>query len=297
MSITYVSVLVDLVAIGVVVSVYFHRHQRRDLMLAYVALNGGVFAVTSMLASAPVSAGLGLGLFGILSIIRLRSDSITQEEIAYYFIALALGLVTGLHPGSAYEVGALSGLLVAVMFVADSPVLFPRARHLLLTIDSAVADEDELRRHVEERLAVEVRKLLVQQLDFVRDITIVDVRCRRSRTPRVAPAHLLIPNQPIAGPDSSERLVSAAGANGSEHLVSAGGANGTEHLLSAGGANGTEHLLSAGGANGSEHLLSGAGANGSEHLVTAGGANGTRLHADTVDAFPSSSAANEPAQM
>ena len=65
---------------------YFHRHQRRDLLLAYVALNIGILSVTAMLTSASVGVGLGLGLFGILSIIRLRSDSITQEEIAYYFV-------------------------------------------------------------------------------------------------------------------------------------------------------------------------------------------------------------------
>jgi len=32
-----------------------------------------------------------------LAIIRLRSDAITQEEVAYYFIALALGLINGLR--------------------------------------------------------------------------------------------------------------------------------------------------------------------------------------------------------
>jgi Domain of unknown function (DUF4956) len=32
-----------------------------------------------------------------LSIIRLRSDAITQEEVAYYFISLALGLINGLR--------------------------------------------------------------------------------------------------------------------------------------------------------------------------------------------------------
>ena len=181
MSTIFVFVLVDLVAISVVASVYFHRHQRRDLLLAYLALNAGVLAVTVILASAPVSAGLGLGLFGILSIIRLRSDSITQEEIAYYFIALALGLINGLHPGSVPEVSALSALLVGVMYVADHPRLFAKARHLLLTLDAAIPDESDLRRNIEGRLGVEVRHLIVQELDFVRDVTIVDVRCRRAK--------------------------------------------------------------------------------------------------------------------
>jgi hypothetical protein len=193
MSVIFVSVLVDLAAISVVASIYFHRHQRRDLLLAYVALNSGVLAVTVMLASAPVSAGLGLGLFGILSIIRLRSDSITQEEIAYYFIALALGLITGLHPISIQAVAGLSALLVGVMFVADHPLLFSRARHLLLTIDAAIPDESDLHRDIEERLGVEVRRLIVQEIDFVRDVTVVDVRCRRAKRVARPRSALLLP--------------------------------------------------------------------------------------------------------
>src|SRR5690625_2912176 len=125
---TSLPLLVDLVAIVVVVTCYFRRHQRRDLLLAYVALNVGVLAVTTLLASGSVSAGLGLGLFGILSIIRLRSDSITQEEIAYYFVSLALGLLAGLHPGQLWVTPSLSAVLVVAVLVADHPRLFPRAR-------------------------------------------------------------------------------------------------------------------------------------------------------------------------
>jgi hypothetical protein len=94
-------------------------------------------------------------------------------------------------------------------------MLFPRARHLLLTVDTAIADEDELRRHVEQRLGVEVRKLSVQQLDFVRDITLVDVRCRRSREVRVP--------QPQPRP-ATARVEEAIG---DDRLVNAGGSNGT----------------------------------------------------------------------
>ena len=129
---TLIPLSVDLIAINCVISMYFNRHQRRDLLLSYAALNVGVLAVTTMLASAPVGAGLGLGLFGILSIIRLRSDAITQEEIAYYFIALALGLIAGLHPGDLWIAPALSVLLVAVMFVVDNPRTLPGVKILVV---------------------------------------------------------------------------------------------------------------------------------------------------------------------
>jgi hypothetical protein len=61
----------DLAAIVLLAyAVYFRRYHRRDLLLAYVALNVGVLAVTVLLAGAQAGIGLGLGLFGILSIIR-----------------------------------------------------------------------------------------------------------------------------------------------------------------------------------------------------------------------------------
>jgi hypothetical protein len=173
-----IAIIADVMAIVVVAGLYFHRHQRRDLLLAYVALNAGLVAVTTSLTSTSVGAGLGLGLFGILSIIRLRSDGITQEEIAYYFIALALALVAGVNPGPVYVTPLLCFLMVAVMYVADHPRLFRGARRQLVTLDAAIPQEAAVRAYLEQRLGVEVRHLIVQEVDFVRDLTIVDVRFR-----------------------------------------------------------------------------------------------------------------------
>ena len=123
------NLVTDVVAITVVAyGIYFRRYYRRDLLLAYISLNVGIFAVTALLADSKAGVGLGLGLFGILSIIRLRSDSITQEEIAYYFVALALGLIGGLAANSALaRTRSLSAALVAVMYVVDHPRLTARA--------------------------------------------------------------------------------------------------------------------------------------------------------------------------
>jgi len=173
----------DIVAIAILTATYFRRHQRRDLLLAYLALNVGILAVTTVLTSATIGAGLGLGLFGILSIIRLRSDSITQEEIAYYFVALALGLLAGVPADDPYLSPVLIGLLLAVMLVADHPRLLPRTRRQLLTLDSAIPDESVLRAHMETRLGYDVRHLIVMEVDFVRDTTVVDVRYRLPARP------------------------------------------------------------------------------------------------------------------
>jgi hypothetical protein len=174
-----VAVAADVVAVGVLVyGLYFRRHYRRDLALAYVALNVGVMAVTDLLAGAGAGLGLGLGLFGILSIIRLRSDAISQEEIAYYFIALALGLVNGLHPDHAWLSPAISAGLVAVMYVADHPRLARTTRRQQVTLDRAYASVDDLRLALESLLSADVLRVDVLHLDMVQDMTLVDVRFR-----------------------------------------------------------------------------------------------------------------------
>jgi hypothetical protein len=169
----------DLAAIALLAyAIYFRRYHRRDLLLAYIALNVGVLAVTAMLTGAQAGIGLGLGLFGILSIIRLRSDQITQEEVAYYFVALALGLVNGLRPTPVWLAPAASAVLVAIMWAVDHPRLGARTHRQLLTLDVAYPDRAELHRALERVLAAEVRHVVVLEVDLVRDVTVVDVRFR-----------------------------------------------------------------------------------------------------------------------
>src|SRR5690625_2173745 len=169
----------DLAAIGALIyGVYFRRHHRRDLVLAYIALNAGVLAVTVLLTSSEAGLGLGLGLFGILSIIRLRSDAITQEEIAYYFVSLALGLVNGLHPGQPWLAPAMSGVLIVVMYAADHPKFASTTHRQTVTLDAAYPDEAQLRVALSKLLNARVLHMVVMDLDMVRDTTVVDVRFR-----------------------------------------------------------------------------------------------------------------------
>lgn len=176
-----IALITDLVAITVLAYVlYFRRHRRRDLLLSYVALNVGVLSVTIALSSVEVGIGLGMGLFGILSIIRLRSDQITQQEIAYYFVALVLGLLNGLRPAPEWLTPALSALILLVMFIVDGRWSAGRTRHQTIMLDRAYVDEDELETVISSLLdATEVR-FEVQELDLVRETTLVDVRFRAS---------------------------------------------------------------------------------------------------------------------
>lgn len=168
--------LANIAAICLLVfGVYLPRHHRRDLAVAYLGVNIGVMAVSIALVGTAVTAGLGLGLFGVLSIIRLRSDELAQHEMAYYFSALALGLLGGLSVGG-WKPLALMALVVAVLAIADHPRFTRGMRRQIVVLDRAVTDDVALTSALEQSLGGTVLGSTVQRVDFVNDTTLVEVR-------------------------------------------------------------------------------------------------------------------------
>jgi hypothetical protein len=169
----------DLVAIAVLVfGLYLPRHHRRDLVVAFLGVNVGVMAVSAALLDSAVTAGLGLGLFGVLSIIRLRSEELAQHEVAYYFSALALGLLGGVSVGPLWLGAALMAAILLALWAGDNPRLLPRSRRQVMVLDRAFDHEPALVAHLEERLGATVQGVTVQKVDHVNDSTWVEVRFR-----------------------------------------------------------------------------------------------------------------------
>lgn len=201
----------DLLAISILVfAIYFPRHRRRDMVVAYLGVNAGVVAVSAVLGTSTIGAGVGLGLFGVLSIIRLRSLQIEHYEVAYYFVALSLGLVTGLSSTINWISISLMIMLLLVMYVADHPRLLARYDQQSLTLPRAILDQDELRAELEQLLGGQVHKFTVNRINLVNNTMSVDVRFERiaGRVPRLPESlvHERIEpgTQPVAAPTSAD---------------------------------------------------------------------------------------------
>jgi hypothetical protein len=192
----------DLLAISILTfGLYFPRHRRRDLVVSYLGVNIGVLAVAEALTSAEVTAGLGLGLFGVLSIIRLRSFELDQQEVAYYFVALALGVLGGVAITPDWLAPALMATMLFAVYVGDHPALFTRYRVQIVTLDAAYTDEASLVDRLEQLLAAKVHRVAVRRVDLVNDTTNVEVRYALHAPDRVSAdgGHESLPG-PGAGP-------------------------------------------------------------------------------------------------
>jgi len=178
----------DAVLILTLVTVFVRRHGRRELIAAYLGVNVGVLAVAATLATSTVNAGLGLGLFGILSIIRLRSEELAQHEVAYYFAALALGLISGLSTAPTLLHALLMAVVVVALWLGDHPRLAKRTSRQELLLDRALTDPEALTLHVTTVLGRPVSGVTVVKTDLVNDTTLVSVRVAAGPAPVPPPA-------------------------------------------------------------------------------------------------------------
>ena len=175
---------IDVVAVALLAyGLYFRRHRRADLLLAYVVLNIGIFVAVALLSTARVEVALGFGLFTILSILRLRSTSVTQQEVAYYFVALVLGLVNGLNLPDRPLVVAIDALLLVTLLIVDAEPLRDRARRADVTLDTVHTDDAALVADLERRLGGPVMHHEVNDIDYARNTMVVDVRYRAGTRP------------------------------------------------------------------------------------------------------------------
>ena len=176
--------LADAIAIAALCTLYMVRHRNRELMISYAVINAGIFTVSVALVSAGSNASaMGMGLFGVLSIIRLRSTALSQREVGYYFVALSVGMIAGVNISPAYIAFGLMATLVGLIAVLDSrstPVSTDQTQ--TVTADRAISDEEELKAYLSARLGYTVTSVKITELDMVNNLTRATVTYQSKET-------------------------------------------------------------------------------------------------------------------
>jgi hypothetical protein len=168
---------IDVAAVAALVFGLFHpRHRRMDLVVVYALFNVGVFLALSVIVAGELSMGVGFGLFAVLSIVRLRSEPFSNRELAYFFVALVIGLVCALDIGHPAYAGVLAGVALLAAWAIDHPRVSRPTRRLEVVLERTFGDDEALREHLRERLRAPVLEVTVHEIDYVRETTRVEVR-------------------------------------------------------------------------------------------------------------------------
>lgn len=168
---------VDVISLLILVGVLYRRRRSAPAMpLVFAALNVGLFAALTAISAGSFKAGIGFGLFGLLSLVRLRSAAFTLKDVAFTFVALVLALVTGLEQREILLVGFLSALLLLVVWIADDSRSEPATRVMRLTLDHLALDPVQIQDELTVRLAAPILNVVIDDVDFVRETTRVSVQ-------------------------------------------------------------------------------------------------------------------------
>src|SRR5919199_6156802 len=108
--------LVDLCALALLAALIVARRPRRGLIMVYASFNVALFAVLSVISVRHVGPAVGFGLFALLSIVRLRSEPFSNQELSYFFCAIVLGLINGLRVTETGYLVLLDGVVLITLF-------------------------------------------------------------------------------------------------------------------------------------------------------------------------------------
>ena len=171
---------------------YFKKAKRRDFFFTFMIISVAIFFLVYLMMGmdrGKATMGVGLGLFGIFSIMRYRTDAMPVREMTYLFVVVCLSVVhamadtLGVNAAGVMVGTPLLELLVIDVIVILSIVIF---EHSLKVQASKLVQYDridlikperreELKADLEARLGLKVVSVRVGAVDFLRDMTVLRV--------------------------------------------------------------------------------------------------------------------------
>ena len=171
---------------------YFKKAKRRDFFLTFMIISVAIFFLVYLMMGmdrGKATMGVGLGLFGIFSIMRYRTDAMPVREMTYLFVVVCLSVVhamadtLGVNAAGVMIGTPLVELLVIDVIVILSIVIFERSLKVQASklvqydrIDLIKPERrEELKADLEARLGLKVVSVRVGAVDFLRDMTVLRV--------------------------------------------------------------------------------------------------------------------------
>ena len=105
---------------------YYRKSRRRDFYFTFMLISVAIFFIVFFMIfvledlKGKTSMGVGIGLFGIFSIMRYRTDTMPVREMTYLFVIIALSLVNAVSVNLPYfEVIITNLIIIAAVAICE----------------------------------------------------------------------------------------------------------------------------------------------------------------------------------
>lgn len=171
---------------------YYKKSRRRDFYFTFMLISVAIFFLVYFMMGmdrGKATMGVGLGLFGIFSIMRYRTDSMPVREMTYLFVVICLSVVHAMADMLGIDVnGRMIGTPIMELVVIDAiTVLAIVVLERTLKIETSKLVQydrielikpekrQELIADLEQRLGIAVTNVKVGAIDFLRDMAMLRV--------------------------------------------------------------------------------------------------------------------------
>lgn len=177
----FVCIVVNLVIVD---RLYYKKSRRRDFYFTFMLISLAIFFLVFFMIfvledmKAKTSIGIGIGLFGIFSIMRYRTDAMPVREMTYLFVIISLSVVNAIAASvSIVELLVTNIIVVAAIWLCEHRLKLEPSKLVQydrLELIKPNRSED-LKADLEMRLGLKVRKVEVGAIDMLRDMAVLRV--------------------------------------------------------------------------------------------------------------------------
>ena len=163
---------------------YYRKSRRRDFYFTFMLISVAIFFIVFFMIfvledmKGKTSMGVGIGLFGIFSIMRYRTDTMPVREMTYLFVIIALSLVNAVSVNvPLFEVILTNLIISAAVWLCELHIKTRPTRLVQYDRIELITPErrPELIADLEKRLGVKVTKVDIGSIDFLRDMAMIRV--------------------------------------------------------------------------------------------------------------------------
>jgi hypothetical protein len=160
--------------------IYFRNYGRYDFFFTFFMFNLIIFIISFLLnADTGFSIGAAFGLFAIFAMLRYRTEDISARDMTYLFLSITIGLICSIHSGSVLELLILSAIIILAAFLIEGHVFVKPEYSKVIeyeNIELIKPDRHEdLIRDLGARTGLNIHKVDVKKIDFLRDTAIIKV--------------------------------------------------------------------------------------------------------------------------
>ena len=180
-----VRLLINIVVVGLIIDrLYYPKSKRRDFYFTFMLISIAIFFIVFFMIfvleemKGKTSLGIGIGLFGIFSIMRYRTDAMPVREMTYLFVIIALSLVNAVSVNvPLFEVILTNLIISAAVWLCELHIKTRPTRLVQYDRIELITPErrPELIADLEKRLGVKVTKVDIGSIDFLRDMAMIRV--------------------------------------------------------------------------------------------------------------------------